>query len=215
MILTINLLNDFKLNLHDSNKPEKNQGLAMSLANQGILKNFNSKNDENLKLNRNNILISKANRKEIKIERVERAIKINKNHTNTLNGTNNDENNECNNITEIIITLPDEKKDKVPSKSNRVVIELPKKQPRKIEIIPPKRLICEDEVQMVPKIVEQQTKELIKIGNNFIRIPQEDNTGSCEFFCDYLHINDPQYLTDINQEIYRDLIKNQVVKLSF
>lgn len=195
-----------------------NTGLSISLAHNKNVKNFNCKKEENNNIKINNILINRANRKEIKIEKVERVIKINKNQGNISTGTNANNNNNIiitDDKSEIIITLQEKKKEILLVKKSDKFIEISKKQPRKIEIIPQKMLICQEQEPIISKIVQEGTKEIKRIGNNFIRIPQEEAKRSCDYFCDYLHLNDPKYLTDINKEIYEDLIKNQVKKIYF
>jgi len=90
------------------------------------------------------------------------------------------------------------------------VFDFHKKQPRKIEVISSKKLICQEAI--IPNILEEQTKDFSRIGNDFIRNSQVVAKNSCQYFCDYMHINDPQCLVDINKDIYEDLIKNQVNK---
>jgi len=172
----------------------------------------NSKNIENNKSNINNIFILKA-KKEIKIEKVERIIKINKNNANIQNGGSYTEN-QSNPKTEIILSLPEVENEFVSqSKIRRNVIEISMIQPRNEEIGLPKRLICEEKDPILSKKVELQSKEIMKVGNYFIRVPKEDARITCEYFCDYLNLKDPQYLADINKEIYEDLIRNQVKKV--
>lgn len=207
--------------------------MAISFANNKNIKELNSKNKENItnnihinnnnnfnnKINNKNILKGKANRNEIKIERPERIIKINKNCANAKTGTNAEiSNNNENNIvltkpkSELIITLREEKNQKeiILVKKNDTVIDVIQRQPRKIEIVLPEKLLCENQESLLSNNVQIQSKEVMRIGNNLVRISQKEFKSSCEFFCDYLHTNNPQYLVDICSEIYGNIIDDQV-----